>query len=86
MDLARTFNEHLNFSDSVDITFGDNPTENALLYINGQERFSQRNADHFRLEIPYKRHTRIPDNFIYVYSFSLKTKQMQPSELVTSVF
>ena len=30
MDLARTFNEHLNFSDSVDITFGDNPDNNTL--------------------------------------------------------
>lgn len=79
MDLAKKFNEHLNFSDSVDITYGDNPIENTLLYINGQERFSQRNANHFRLEIPFKRHTRVPDNFIYVYSFSLKPEQMQPS-------
>jgi hypothetical protein len=79
MDLSKTFNEHLNFSNSVDITYGDNPIKNTLLYINGQERFSQRNADHFRLEIPFKRHTRVPDNFIYVYSFSLKPEQMQPS-------
>ena len=79
MDISRTFNEHLNFSNSIDTTYSDNPIRNALLYINGQERFSQRNADHFRLEIPYKRHTRVPDNFIYVYSFSLKPEQMQPS-------
>ena len=31
------------------------------------------------LEIPFKKHTRVPDNFIYVYSFSLKPEQMQPS-------
>ena len=74
MDLSRTFNEHLNFSSSVDITYGDNPIENSLLYINGQERFSQRNADHFRLEIPYKRHTRVPDNFIYVCIVFIKTR------------
>ena len=79
MDLSRDFNDHLNFSSAVDITYGDNPIENTLLYINGQERFSVRNADHFRLEIPFKRHTRVPDNFIYVYSFSLKPEQMQPS-------
>jgi len=79
MDLAKKFNDHLNFSSSVDITYGDNPIKDTLLYINGHERFSARNANHFRLEIPYKRHTQIPDNFIYVYSFSLKPEQMQPS-------
>jgi hypothetical protein len=79
IDLCRDFNLHMNFSDSVDITYGVNPVDNVLLYINGQERFAVRNANHFRLEIPYKRHTRVPDNFIYVYSFSLKPEQMQPS-------
>ena len=79
MDIAKKFNEHLNFSSMVNMDYGVNPIENALLYINGQERFSQRNANHFRYEIPYKRHTRIPRNFIYVYSFALKPEQMQPS-------
>ena len=78
--MAKQFNQHLNFSDRVEnLSLGDNPIEEILLYINGQERFSPRNANHFRLEIPYKRHTRIPDNFIYVYSFSLKPEQIQPS-------
>jgi len=80
INLAKQFNQHLNFSDRVEnLSLGDNPIEETLLYINGQERFSPRNANHFRLEIPYKRHTRIPDNFIYVYSFSLKPEQIQPS-------
>lgn len=78
-DLAKKFNDHLNFSDSTDITYGDNPIKDTILYINGQERFGARNADHFRLEIPFKRHTRVPDNFIYVYSFALKPEQIQPS-------
>ena len=79
MDLAKTFNHNLNFSDKIDITYGDNPIVDCLLHINGQERFSVRNANHFRLEIPFRRHTRIPENFIYVYSFSLKPEQSQPS-------
>ena len=80
INLAKQFNQHLNFSDRVEkLSLGDNPIEETLLYINGKERFSPRNANHFRLEIPYKRHTRIPDNFIYVYSFSLKPEQIQPS-------
>ena len=53
--------------------------KDSLLFINGQERFEIRKENHFRLEIPYKVHTRIPDNFIYVYSFCLKPEQNQPS-------
>ena len=79
MDLSKRFNDHLNFSNLIDFDDGTNPINDTVLYINGQERFNARNANHFRLEIPFKRHTRIPDNFIYVYSFSLKPEQMQPS-------
>ena len=79
IDLCKTFNQHTNFSDSVDDADSDDPIDSVVLYINGQERFGVRNANHFRLEIPYKRHTRVPGNFIYVYSFSLKPEQMQPS-------
>ena len=79
MDLSKTFNHNFNFSDKIDISYGDNPIVDCLLHINGQERFSVRNANHFRYEIPYRRHTRIPENFIYVYSFSLKPEQLQPS-------
>ena len=77
MDMTKTFNRHLNFSDSVES--GVDPILDTVLYINGQERFGVRNASHFRLEIPYKRHSRIPKSHIYVYSFSLKPEQMQPS-------
>lgn len=80
MDIAKKFNNHFNFSDKIDIaTHGDNPMVDCILNINGQERFSVRNANHFRYEIPYRRHTRIPENFIYIYSFSLKPEQSQPS-------
>ena len=79
IDLCKTFNNHINFSNSVDEDESDHPINDVVLYINGHERFEQRNANHFRFEIPYKRHTRIPNNYIYVYSFSLKPEQMQPS-------
>ena len=39
----------------------------------------KRNADYFRLLVPYQKHSRIPNNFIYNYSFSLKPEDNQPS-------
>ena len=54
------------------------------MYINGQERFEVRKENHFRLEIPYKVHTRIPNNFIYVYSFCLKPNKINHQEVVIS--
>ena len=36
-------------------------------------------ADYFRYLVPYQRHTRVPDNFIYVYSFAIKPEDNQPS-------
>jgi hypothetical protein len=79
MNISKLFNLNFNFSNNVIIDGGENPIVDCLLNINGQERFSIRNANHFRFEVPLKRHTRIPSNFIYVYSFSLKPEQSQPS-------
>ena len=47
--------------------------------LNGEDRFEKRKADYFRLMVPYQRHTRIPSNYMYVYSFSLTPEEMQPS-------
>lgn len=48
------------------------PIENAVIHINGHERFSRRVGKYFRLVVPYGHHTRIPvDKKIYCYSFAL---------------
>ena len=51
----------------------------SVILLNGQERFRTRNADYFRLLVPYQRHTRTPDKMIYVYCFALNPEQNQPS-------
>lgn len=51
----------------------------ALLQFNGVDRFRRREASYFRLLEPYKRHTRIPNNYIYVYSFGFDPENIQPS-------
>ena len=56
-----------------------NILKTAKLVINGNERFEQRDAKYFRLVQPFYHHTRIPNNFIYCYSFAIKPEHHQPS-------
>jgi len=50
----------------------------ALLQFDGYDRFEEQSAQYFRLMQPYQRHTAIPNEFIYVYSFSLAPEAAQP--------
>ena len=50
----------------------------ALLQFDGFDRFEEQNAQYFRLVQPWQRHTAIPNDFIYVYSFSLAPEASQP--------
>jgi hypothetical protein len=73
-------NDLFNYSNTVNpaLTQG-NIVANGQIYINGIERFSVRTGDYFRLIQPYQKHTRSPNNFVYIYSFSLKPEEHQPS-------
>ena len=76
-------NDWFNYSNTphnIDsLTENEEILEEAVLYINGQERFYPRNARYFRLTQPFNHHTSIPENYIYFYSFSLNPEQNQPS-------
>ena len=75
-----TINDLFNYSNTVDPAVSkNNIMYSAQININGIERFSVRNADYFRLIQPYQKHTRSPNGFIYVYSFSVSPEQHQPS-------
>ena len=51
----------------------------AKIQFEGQDRFCERDAKYFRIIQPYQRHTRVPDNFIYMYSFGFTPENHQPS-------
>lgn len=50
----------------------------AVLQFDGYDRFEKQRAQYFRLVQPWQRHTAIPNDFIYVYSFSLAPEASQP--------
>jgi Major capsid protein N-terminus/Large eukaryotic DNA virus major capsid protein len=49
-----------------------------ILRLDGYDRFEVRDASYFRLVQPWQRHTSVPDDYIYVYSFSLAPEAAQP--------
>jgi hypothetical protein len=54
--------------------------QDAVLQVDGYDRFERRDAGYFRLVQPFQYHTNIPtNNFIYSYSFALRPEEMQPS-------
>jgi len=53
--------------------------DRAVIRFEGQERFHSREPFYFRVVQPYQYHTRVPRNFIYLYSFGFKPEQHQPT-------
>jgi hypothetical protein len=70
-----------NFSNYSVATAGTNVNSltNGLLRLNGQNRFSQRDATFFTDVQPYQHHTGCPSTGINCYSFALKPEEHQPS-------
>jgi hypothetical protein len=58
---------------------GTDPMIKGKILFEGQELFDTKDAKYFRTVVPYQRHTNIPNNFIYVYSFCTSPEEFQPS-------
>ena len=67
---------------TADFYVGGDTMVSAKLQLNGQDRFSVRDAAYFNVVQPYQHFTRCPATGIYVYSFALNPEQHQPSGTV----
>ena len=56
-----------------------NPVADALIQLNGQDRFDHQSGDYFNYVQTYQHHTRTPADGVNVYSFALHPEQHQPS-------
>lgn len=69
-----------NFGQYLDRTNNINDTmKRCQLLLNGQERMRNMPAKYYRLIQPFNCHTNVPNNFIYLYSFSINPESMIPS-------
>ena len=73
-----TNKEWFNYSNSLQPPYQDPLTKSQIL-LNGTERTMELDSDYLRIYQPFKRHTNIPNSFIYLYSFGLNPEKYQPS-------
>ena len=81
-DSMETYNEWFNYSSTSiqEVGARRDILQQAVLQVDGYDRFEIRDAGYFRLVQPFQHHTSVPiNNFIYSYSFALKPEEMQPS-------
>jgi hypothetical protein len=71
-----------NYKDWFNFTYSNNknPIKNAVLQLNGVDRFSRQSGEYFNLLQPWQHHTNIPDNAgMNVYSFAINPEDAQPT-------
>lgn len=74
-------NEIFNYS-SLQLNEAGRPYDlilDAVIKFDGFDRFKKRDISYFRLVQPWQYHTAVPDDFIYLYSFSINPEDSQPS-------
>lgn len=81
-NVMESYHEWFNYS-SLAISENGQRTDlltSAVLQLDGQDRFQERDAGYFRLVQPWQRHTVIPnEDYLYVYSFALRPEELQPT-------
>lgn len=79
-DIVNRDNDYFNYGNTMDpLATKSDIISKAVLQLNGEERFNERNAKYFRLIQAFQKHRRVPNDFIYLYSFALKPENHQPS-------
>ena len=58
---------------------GNDPMINGKFLIEGNDLTEEKDSKYYKVVVPYQRHTNVPNNYIYVYSFSLHPEEYQPS-------
>lgn len=81
-DAMTRYHEYFNYSSLGTFEIGKRKDilSNAVLQLDGFDRFQVRDAGYFRLVQPWQYHTVVPEEyFLYSYSFALRPEDIQPS-------
>ena len=80
--MMKSYHEYYNYSNLSIFESGQRSDlmADAMIQLDGYDRFDRRDAGYFRLVQPYYHHTAVPNNlFIYNYCFALRPEELQPS-------
>ena len=81
-DIMKNTHEWFNFgsTSAYEAGISRDMLQDAVLQIDGYDRFDPRDAGYFRMVQPYQYHSATDvKSFIYLYSFALRPEDMQPS-------
>jgi hypothetical protein len=81
-DEVKNKNQWINYSGDVISLLDEEPKppiQDSIIRFNGVERFENRNEEYFRIVLPWKYHTAITKNYIYIYSFATDPEKLQPT-------
>lgn len=67
------------FNYGLRLDYRGNPVDEAVIQLNGHDRFDPRHGSYFNYVVPYECHTHTPQDGVNVYSFALNPEQHQPS-------
>lgn len=79
LDSNTSANRYVDFTDGTTPYAGDQTISLAGLQLNGNDRFTARDATTMNIIQPYQHHTAIPRRGIYMYSFAIKPEDSQPT-------
>ena len=80
-DEVKNNNQWTNYSNNIINLFEEQgpPMKEAVIRFNGVERFEKRTEEYFRVTLPWKYHTSVSNNYIYLYSFAFDPEKLQPT-------
>lgn len=78
-DANLSANRIMDFTDGSTPYAGGETISSAVLQLNGNDRFTARDATTFNIINTLDHHTAVPRRGIYVYSFALRPEEFQPS-------
>lgn len=78
-DILTKHNDWINYTDSVTRVPNSPILKTAKMIWNGMDRFEDKPPEYFNYVQPYRYHTRIPREGVYVYSFALYPEKVHPS-------
>ena len=76
------YNQWINYSGNLISLLDEEPKPpilDAVIRFDGVERFETRTEEYFRIVLPWKYHTSVTKNYIYIYSFATDPENLQPT-------
>ena len=74
-----TGNDHINYAGTTLTNNAADPFTSLEIDVGGNFTFQSRPASHFRQYLPYKKHSNVPQSYVYCFPLCINPEEYQPS-------